>query len=317
MKYLSFSNQDMMPALGLGTWKSAPGEVYDAIRTAINVGYRHFDCAHLYMNEAEIGTAFADAFKAGDVTREELFVTSKLWNNRHRRSQVRPAFELTIKNLQLGYLDLYLIHWPVVLKDDVNFPEKADELVSLQETPLAETWSGLIDLQINGNAKHIGVSNFSVKKIQQVWDATGVKPEVIQVEMHPFMQQKVLKKYCDNHGIILTAYAPLGSADRPKNRINAGEPNLFHNETIKQIAAEKGISEAQVMLAWAVNYGVSVIPKSVNESRLIENLAAADVELSADQMDALANEDLNSRYVKGDFWCLAGSDYTLENLWDA
>lgn len=305
-----------MPALGLGTWKSAPGEVYDAVRTAINVGYRHFDCAHLYMNEPEIGEAFADAFKAGDVTREELFVTSKLWNNSHRKEQIRPAFDLTVKNLQVGYLDLYLIHWPVVLKDDVNFPEKGDDLVSLNETPLAETWKGMIDLQKSGDVKHVGVSNFSPKKIQDVWDKTGVKPEVNQVEMHPFMQQKALKAYCDENSIILTAYAPLGSADRPKNRINEGEPNLFHNETIKQIAADKDISEAQVMLAWAVNYGVTVIPKSVNEGRLKENLAAADIELSADEMEALADIDLNSRYVKGDFWCLEGSDYTLENLWD-
>jgi alcohol dehydrogenase (NADP+) len=316
MKYLAFDNKDKMPALGLGTWKSAKGEVYEAIRTAIKLGYRHFDCAHLYMNEAEIGEAFADAFNAGDVTREELFVTSKLWNNRHRQEQVRPAFELTVKNLQLGYLDLYLIHWPVVLKDDVNFPESGDELVSLKETPLSETWKGMIELQKSGDAKHIGVSNFSPKKIQLVWDETGVKPEVNQVEMHPFMQQKELKSYCDKNGIILTAYAPLGSADRPKNRISEDEPNLFHNEVIKKIAADKSTSEAQVMLAWAVNYGVSVIPKSVNEGRLKENLAAADIELSTEQMKALADIDLNSRYVKGDFWCLEGSDYTLKNLWD-
>lgn len=316
MKYLLFDNKDKMPALGLGTWKSAKGEVYKAIRTAIDLGYRHFDCAHVYGNEAEIGTAFADAFKEGDVKREELFVTSKLWNNSHRTEQIRPAFDLTVKNLQVGYLDLYLVHWPVVLKDDVSFPEKGEDLVSLKETPLIETWKGIIELQKSGDVKHIGVSNFSPKKIQNVWDATGVKPEVNQVEMHPFMQQKELKTYCDKNGVILTAYCPLGSADRPKNRITEGEPNLFHNETIKKIAAEKSISEAQVMLAWSVNYGASVIPKSVNEGRLKENLAAADIELSADQMTALATIDLKSRYVTGDFWCFEGSDYTLGNLWD-
>ncbi|MFT6205547.1 MAG: alcohol dehydrogenase (NADP+) [Spirosomataceae bacterium] len=316
MKYLAFANNDKMPALGLGTWKSAKGEVYEAIRTAIKLGYRHFDCAHLYMNEAEIGEAFADAFKAGDVTREELFVTSKLWNNRHRQEQVRPAFELTIKNLQLDYLDLYLIHWPVVLKDDVNFPESGDELVSIEETPLSETWKGMIELQKSGDAKHIGVSNFSPKKIQLVWDKTDVKPEVNQVEMHPFMQQKELKSYCDKNGIILTAYAPLGSADRPKNRISEDEPNLFQNETIKKIAADKGTSEAQVMLAWAVNYGVSVIPKSVNEGRLKENLAAAEIELATDELNSLSEIDLKNRYVTGDFWCLEGSSYTMKNLWD-
>ncbi len=316
MNYLSFANKDKMPALGLGTWKSAPGEVYTAIRTAINVGYRHFDCAHVYGNEPEIGTAFADAFKAGDVKRQELFVTSKLWNNRHRTEQIRPAFDLTLKNLQVGYLDLYLIHWPIVLKDDVSFPEKGEDLVSLEETPLVETWKGMIELQKSGDVIHIGVSNFSPKKTQHVWDATGVKPEVNQVELHPFMQQKELKNYCDKNGIILTAYCPLGSADRPKTRITEGEPNLFHNEVIKKIAAEKSISEAQVMLAWSVNYGVSVIPKSVNEGRLKENLAAADLELSAEERKALSEIDLKRRYVSGDFWCLEGSDFTLENLWD-
>lgn len=316
MNYLTFDNGDKMPVLGLGTWKSAKGEVYEAIRTAIKLGYRHFDCAHLYMNEAEIGEAFTAAFEDGDVKREDLFVTSKLWNNRHRTEQVREAFDLTVKNLQVGYLDLYLIHWPVVLKDDVTFPEKGDELVSLKRTPLSETWKGMIQLKESGDAKHIGVSNFSIEKIQDVWDETGVKPEVNQVEMHPFMQQKPLKKYCDDNGILITGYSPLGSSDRPKNRINDDEPNLFANEILKKIADEKDISAAQVMLAWSVNNGGIVIPKSVNEGRLKENLAAADVELSDEDMAAISGIDLHNRFVKGDFWCLEGSDYTLENLWD-
>ena len=316
MKYLKYSNGDLMPSLGLGTWKSAPGEVYKAVREAIVIGYRHFDCAHLYGNEPEIGQALADAMTAGEVARKELWITSKLWNNRHRKEQVQPALELTLKNLRLDYLDLYLIHWPIVLKDEVIFPTKADELVSLNVTPLTETWEGMIAVQEMDMALHVGTSNFSIKKIKELTEVTGIKPENNQVEMHPFLQQNALKAYCDAEGILLTGYAPLGSADRPANRIVAGEPKLFDNEIIRNIAESKGCSVAQIMLSWAVSRGTCTIPKSVNANRLKENLEAADIELSASEMAQMAAVNMNYRYIKGDFWCLPGSDYTVENLWD-
>jgi alcohol dehydrogenase (NADP+) len=316
MKYLKYSNDDLMPSLGLGTWKSAPGEVYKAVREAITIGYRHFDCAHLYGNEPEIGQAFADAMKAGEVKRAELWITSKLWNNRHRKEQVQPALELTLKNLRLDYLDLYLIHWPIVLRDDVTFPTKADEMLSLKVTPLTETWEGMIAVQEMDMALHIGTSNFSIKKIKELTEVTGVKPENNQVEMHPFLQQNALKSFCDAEGISLTGYAPLGSADRPANRIVEGEPKLFDNKIIRDLAESKGCSVAQLMLGWAVSRGTCTIPKSVNPARLKENLEAADIELSDSEMAQMAAVNMNYRYIKGDFWCLPGSDYTVENLWD-
>ena len=134
MKTYKFKNGDQMPALGLGTWKSNPGEVYDAVREAIKVGYRHIDCAHIYGNEAEIGQAFSDAFKTGEVKREDLWITSKLWNSSHLKNDVRPALETTLKNLQLDYLDLYLIHWPVALKPGTEFPDSSDRFLSLDES---------------------------------------------------------------------------------------------------------------------------------------------------------------------------------------
>jgi alcohol dehydrogenase (NADP+) len=316
MKYLEFENGDKMPAIGLGTWKSAKGEVYQVVRDAINVGYRHFDCALLYGNEEEIGEAFSDAFKAGDVTREELFVTSKLWNNAHQTEFILPNIQKSIDNLQVGYLDLYLIHWPIALKATTIFPKEGNEMLSLKEVPLSETWRGMIDLKNKGLAKHIGVSNFSTKKIQSLIDETGVTPEVDQVEMHPLLQQKNLLEFCKSKGIIMTAYAPLGSIDRPENRKTLGEPLLFENQTIIQMAENKGISIGSLLLAWAVNRGTSVIPKTVRKERLIENLAAADIELSADEMKKIAEINMNYRYIKGDFWCLEGSNYTLQNLWD-
>jgi alcohol dehydrogenase (NADP+) len=316
MKYLTFKNNDKMPTLGLGTWKSAKGEVYEVVRKAIEIGYRHFDCAYFYGNEAEIGQAISDAIKNGEVTREELWITSKLWNNRHRKDEIQAAFDITLKDLGLDYLDLYLIHWPVVLQYDISYAQKGSDLVSLSEIPLAETWQGLIDLKEKGLTKHIGVSNFSIKKINQITQETGVMPEVVQVESHPFLQQTNLLNFAKEKGIFLTGYCPLGSSDRPAARILADEPKLFQNEIILEIAKEKGVSPAQIILAWAVNRGASVIPKSVNPQRLKENLEAADIELTADEMAKMSSLDLHYRYIKGDFWCLEGSDYTLENLWD-
>lgn len=316
MKYITFQNGDKMPIIGLGTWKAAPGEVYKAVRTAIEVGYRHFDCAHLYGNEPEIGMALSDAISGKEIKREDLWITSKLWNNRHRIEQVEPAIQLTLKNLQLDYLDLYLIHWPIVLKDDVNFPSKADEMVSLAITPLSETWKGMIGIKEKGLARHIGTSNFSIKKIKEIISVTGIKPENNQVEIHPFLQQKDLKKFCTLQGISMTAYAPLGSADRPANRIVDGEPKLFENKTLQALAKNRGFSVAQIMLAWAVNNRTSPIPKSVNKDRLIENLGSADIVLTEHEMVEIASINKNYRYIKGDFWCLQGTDYSIENLWD-
>ena len=316
MQYLKFNNNDKMPALGLGTWKSTKGEVYLAVRKAIEIGYRHFDCAFIYGNEHEIGQAIADAIKQDGIKREDLWITSKLWNNRHKKENVQAAIELTLHDLQVDYLDLYLIHWPVAHKYDVSYPQNGTDLVSLNEIPLSETWQGMVTLKEKKLSNHIGVSNFSIKKIKQITENTGILPEVLQLELQPFLQQKQVLDFANEKGIFLTGFCPLGSADRPASRISEGEPKLFENQTILAIAKERGYSAAQIMLAWAVNRGTSVIPKSVNPQRLKENLAAADIELSANEMNQINHLDQHYRYIKGDFWCLENSDYTLENLWD-
>ena len=204
MNYLTFENGDKMPALGLGTWKSAKGEVYTAVKTAIEIGYRHFDCALVYGNEQEIGQAFADAMNEGTVKREDLWITSKLWNNSHEKQHILPSINTTLKDLQLDYLDLYLIHWPVALKREVAYPQTGEDMLSLTDVPLSETWAEMIVLKEMGLTRHIGVSNFSIKKLEEVTATTGVRPEVNQLELHPFLQQWPMVDYCREHGIVLT-----------------------------------------------------------------------------------------------------------------
>ena len=316
MNAFKFKNNDEMPALGLGTWKSDPGEVYNAVREAIKIGYRHIDCAAIYGNEAEIGQAFSDAFKKGDVSREELWVTSKLWNNAHLKDDVRPGLEKTLKDLQLDYLDLYLMHWPVALKPGIGFPKSGADFLSLEEIPISVTWAALEDCSKAGLSKHIGVSNFSVKKLKALLKACEIRPEVNQIEMQPFFQQNSMLEFCNNENIVLTAYSPLGSIDRPAVFKAPDEPSLLENPTILKIAESNGISSAQVLICWAIQRGTAVIPKSVNPGRMKQNLDAASINLSDEDMQKIAALEMSARLLVGSFWAMPGSGYTMETLWD-
>ncbi|MEK6477477.1 aldo/keto reductase [Catalinimonas sp. 4WD22] len=316
MEKLTFKNGDKMPAIGLGTWKSDPGDVYDAVLAAIKSGYRHIDCAAIYGNEPEVGEALKKAFSDGMVKREELWVTSKLWNNSHRQEQVIPALEKTLKDLQLEYLNLYLVHWPIALKEDVTFPGSPDDFLSLDEVPITKTWKGMEEAKKKGLAKHIGVSNFSEKKIKELLQQSESKPEMNQVEMHPYLQQKELVAYCKQEGIHLTAYSPLGSGDRPARSKKESDPVLMEDKTIHSIAEKHNCSSAQILISWAVNRDTAVIPKSVNPKRIQQNIDSAQVNLSDDEMQTIAGLDKHHRFIDGAFWAMEGSPYSMAGLWD-
>lgn len=311
MKYLSFKNNDQMPVLGLGTWKAQPGEVYDAVRRAIKTGYRHIDCAPAYGNEKEIGQALDDAIRDGDVNRRELWITSKLPNTHHRISDVKPALEKTLSDLKIDYLDLYLIHWPIA-----SNPDNPKELLSLEEVPLHETWSALEKCLNLGLVRHIGVSNFNVEKLKEITDGAQVRPELNQVEMHPFLPQHTLVDYCHANLIHMTAYSPLGSMDRTAEMKSDDEPVLIEQPIIREIAEKHEATPAQILISWSIHRNISVIPKSTNEERLKENFEALSISLDTEDMDKIDGLEQSYRFLGGEMWTKEGSPYETSDLWE-
>ena len=316
MKTLSFNDGDEMPILGLGTWKSDPGAVYDAVQIALKTGYRHIDCAAVYGNESEVGDALTDAFNSGLVDRDDVWITSKLWNDSHRPQDVRPALDQTLEDLGLDRLDLYLVHWPVAFKPGIGMPESGDDFYTEDEVPLSETWAAMEELVEIDLVDHIGVSNFNIPKLRSLMNDANIQPEMNQIELHPYLQQTEMLEFAEEAGIHLTAYSPLGSLDRPESMKDDDEPILLEDPTIQEIADRHDASPAQVLISWAIHRGTAVIPKSTTPEHIEDNFAAADLSLSDDEMDEIADLDRDRRYLKGRAWTIDGSPHTMESLWN-
>ncbi|GMF57740.1 unnamed protein product [Phytophthora fragariaefolia] len=253
-----------IPAVALGVYQSAPGaETYDAVLTALRLGYRHIDTATVYRNESDVGKAIRDS----GVPRQEVFVTSKVVAPRGRWSydDVAEGVRLSNRKLGLEYIDLYLLHAP------------------FDSATRAEAWRALEDLHAEGVVRDIGVSNFGERHLQKLAHTWRVKPAVNQVELHPWLARADTVKYCEQHGIIMEAYSPLARAQK------------MYDRTLKQVASEVGATSAQVLIAWSLAKGFVTLPKSVTESRIKENLEAAKLELTSEQIEKL--DGLDSYFV--------------------
>ena len=290
---VKFYNGNTCPILGLGTWKSKPDQVTQAVKDAIDVGYRHLDCAPVYENENEVGAAITAKIKEGVIKREDIFVTSKLWY--HRPERVEAALKKTLNDLGLKYLDLYLIHFPVALKDEEGtiFPKDSDGNILTEDTDYLDTWRAMENVLKKGLVKNIGVSNFNSQQIERILANCTIKPVTNQVECHPYLTQRKLSEFCKSREITITAYSPFAAPDRPFAKPN--DRLVLEDPKLKELAAKYKKSPAQVALRYQIQRGHIVIPKSVTKSRIQENYEIFDFELSPEDMEVMNSLDCNGR----------------------
>jgi alcohol dehydrogenase (NADP+) len=256
------------------------------------------------------------ALKESTVPRDHIFITSKLFNHDHAAADVEVACRTSMEKLGVEYLDLYLIHWPVCLKKGAHLPPKPDDFT---DVPIRETWTAMEALVEKGMVRAIGVSNFSVKKMEEIMVFAKIKPAVNQIEGHPYLAQPKMKEFCDANGIVITAYSPLGSPDRPSIVLDESHPVLLEDKTLKAIADRVGRTPAEVLIRWAVQRGTVVIPKSVTPARIEQNMNAAINPLPEDAMADLAKMDRHLRLLKGTLWtpeATTGPIKAVSDLWD-
>ena len=306
-------NQLCIPPVGLGFWKIPNASTAELAVQAAQLGYRHFDCASDYGNEPEVGQGIEKIVKSGVCRREELWVTSKLWNTFHRKEHVRRACERSLKDLRLDYLDLYLIHFPIALAY-VPFehrypagwffdPQASPPAMIPDAVPISETWEAMERLVEAGLVCNVGISNFGVSLIRDLLSYARIRPGVLQVESHPYLTQQKLLRYCQQERIAFTAFSPLGAPSYVPLGMAQASESVLELPAIQAIAHDVERTPAQVVLRWGVQRGTSVIPKTQNPQRLGENLNLLDFELTEEQMATIGRLDRGQRFNDPGVFC--------------
>lgn len=300
-----------MPAVGLGIWKIDRAETAQAVQDAIDVGYRHIDSAADYGNEIEAGKGIARAIAGGSCSRDDVWITSKLWNTFHRREHVKPACEKSLADLGLDYIDLYLVHFPISLKYvpiDERYPPEwlhapGDTSMTIDPVPLAETWQGMEDLVRAGLVRQIGVCNYNTGLLHDLMAYAEIKPAMLQIESHPFLTQENLIRLAGDYDIAVTAFSPLGSLSYVSLDMATDADTVLTAPAVVAAAERTGRTPAQVVLRWGVQRGTSVIPKTTRRERLVENLALFDFELEDAEMQAISALNANRRFNDTGVFC--------------
>jgi len=253
-----------MPALGFGTLIPDPAVTISATRDALEAGFRHFDCAERYRNESEVGEALQAGLAAGGIAREDIFVTTKLWNSNHRPERVEPAFEASLNRLRLNYADLYLIHTPYAFQpgDDQDPRDQNGNVIYDKGITLLDTWRAMEALVDHGKCRAIGLSDISLNEVLPIYEAARIKPAVVQVESHPYLPETELLQFCKEKDVVFLAFAPLG---------HGMKPGLLEDPVISAVATRVGKTTAQVLLAWAVQRGTALLTTPKSAARAREN----------------------------------------------
>ena len=302
-----------MPAIGLGLWKIARDDTAEMVRSAIAEGYRHLDSAADYGNEAEVGEGLQAALSDGLVSREDLWITSKLWNTFHRPEHVRAACERTLKDLRLSELDLYLIHFPIALQYvdfDTRYPPEwiadpaaENPVMAPDAVPLSDTWGAMEELVHAGLVKEIGVCNYNTGLLHDLMAYSQIKPAMLQIESHPYLTQERLLRAAAQYDMAVTAFSPLGALSYLElNMADMGE-SVLEQAAVKEAAARVDRTSAQVVLRWGIQRGTAVIPKTSRVERLKENQLLFDFELNEAEMSAISALNRNRRFNDPGHFC--------------